>query len=190
VTPSPLLTVSEVARRSAYAPSALRFYEDRGLISATRTSGGQRRYSRAVLRRLAFIRAASNVGLSLDEVAEELRTLPSGRTPNAADWGRISEDWKARLNERIAAIEALRDRLDGCIGCGCLSLKTCSLYNPDDVIGTHMSGAGRLPELLRRPAPRERDKAEPQEGEKAEPGEQQKAQPQPRGIPEGVGAAG
>ena len=170
---SSLLTVSEVARRSGFAPSALRFYEERGLISATRTGGGQRRYARPVLRRLAFIRAASNIGLSLDEVAEELRMLPSGRTPNAADWGRISTDWKARLDERIAAIEALRDRLDGCIGCGCLSLQTCSLYNPDDVIGTQMSGAGRLPELLRRPAPREREKPQA-----------------PRGSPEAVATAG
>jgi MerR family redox-sensitive transcriptional activator SoxR len=147
------LTVAEVARRSGFAPSALRFYEDKGLIDASRTAGGQRRYRRAVLRRLAFIRAASNVGLSLDEIATELATLPQGRSPDAEDWRRISEDWRARLDERIAAIEALRDRLDGCIGCGCLSLRTCSLYNPDDVIGTRTTGAGRLPEVLRRPQP-------------------------------------
>jgi MerR family redox-sensitive transcriptional activator SoxR len=159
------LTVSEVAHRSGFAPSALRFYEEKGLIEASRTSGGQRRYARAVLRRLAFVRAASNVGLSLDEIAAELDTLPQGRTPNAADWRRISEDWRARLDEQIAAIEALRDRLDGCIGCGCLSLRTCALYNPEDVIGTRTSGAGRLPELLRR------------------------AQP-PRGLPESVVAGG
>ena len=147
------LTVAEVARRSGFAPSALRFYEAKGLIEASRTSGHQRRYARAVLRRLAFIRAASNVGLTLDEIAAELGTLPHARTPNSADWRRISEDWRARLDEQIAAVEALRDRLDGCIGCGCLSLGTCSLYNPEDVIGTRTSGAGRLPELLRRPQP-------------------------------------
>src|SRR6478752_1945373 len=131
------LTVSEVAHRSGFAPSALRFYEEKGLIEASRTSGGQRRYARAVLRRLAFVRAASNVGLSLGEIAAELDTLPHGRAPNAEDWRRISEDWRSRLDE--------------CIGCGCLSLRTCSLYNPEDVIGTRTSGAGRLPELLRRP---------------------------------------
>ncbi len=147
------LTVAEVSRRSGFAASALRFYEDKGLIDASRTAGGQRRYRRTVLRRLAFIRAAGNVGLRLDEIATELATLPQGRSPDAEDWRRISEDWRARLDERIAAIEALRDRLDGCIGCGCLSLRTCSLYNPNDVIGTRTSGAGRLPELLRRPQP-------------------------------------
>jgi MerR family transcriptional regulator, redox-sensitive transcriptional activator SoxR len=173
MTPRPLLTVSEVSRRSGFAPSALRFYEDKGLIEASRTPGQQRRYERVVLRRLAFIRAASNVGLTLDEIAEELRTLPRGRTPTAEDWRHISQDWRARLDERIAAIEALRDRLDGCIGCGCLSLGSCSLYNPEDVLGVSAQGARRLPELLRRPVAREREKAEP-----------------PRGVPEGVGAAG
>ena len=167
------LTVAEVAHRSGFAPSALRFYEAKGLIEASRTSGRQRRYARAVLRRLAFIRAAGNIGLSLDEIAAELETLPQGRTPNAQDWQRISEDWRARLDEQIAAIEALRDRLDGCIGCGCLSLRTCSLYNPEDVIGTRTSGAGRLPELLRRPVAREREKAQPT-----------------RGLPEGLDAPG
>ena len=109
-------------------------------------------------------RAASNVGLSLDEIAAELDTLPHGRTPNSEDWRRISEDWRARLDGGDPLVEALRDRLDGCIGCGCLSLRTCSLYNPEDVIGTRTSGAGRLPELLRRTGARERDTTGAQRG--------------------------
>ena len=150
----PLLTVAEVSRRSGFASSALRFYEREGLIAATRTTGNQRRYERTVLRRLAFIRAARNVGLSLDEVRAELATLPADRAPTKADWRRISRGWRARLNEKIAAIEALRDRLDSCIGCGCLSLKICSLYNPDDLMAAMADppGAALLPALLRRPA--------------------------------------
>ncbi|NNG34459.1 redox-sensitive transcriptional activator SoxR [Nakamurella aerolata] len=146
------LTVGEVARRSGFAPSALRYYEAEGLIDAGRTSGGQRRYRRDVLRRLAFIRAARNVGLSLDEIAQELARLPSGRAPTAGDWVRISRDWQRRLNDQIAAIEALRDRLASCIGCGCLSLRSCTLNNPDDVLGADGShpGARLWPEPLRR----------------------------------------
>jgi MerR family redox-sensitive transcriptional activator SoxR len=149
-----LLTMAEVAARSGFAPSALRFYERNGLIMATRTSGNQRRYERAVLRRLAFIRAARNVGLTLDEVRAELAQLPAERTPTTADWHRISRGWRGRLNEKIAAIEALRDRLDSCIGCGCLSLRACALYNPDDLLGRQAQppGAALLPALLRRPA--------------------------------------
>ncbi|MGB3187208.1 MAG: redox-sensitive transcriptional activator SoxR [Ornithinimicrobium sp.] len=146
----PSLTVSQVCQRSGYAASALRFYEERGLIQATRTPGNQRRFPRSVLRRLAFVRAARSIGLSLDEISTELSALPESRTPTKADWRRISQSWQARLNERIEAIEALRDRLDGCIGCGCLSLRSCALYNPGDVIGESQTGAGRLPDLLRR----------------------------------------
>jgi MerR family transcriptional regulator, redox-sensitive transcriptional activator SoxR len=148
-----LLTMTEVSSRSGFAPSALRFYEREGLIAAQRTSGNQRRYERIVLRRLAFIRAARNVGLSLDEVRRELAHLPADRAPNSADWRRISRDWRERLNEKIAAIEALRDRLDSCIGCGCLSLKACALYNPDDRLAglAQPPGAALLPALLRRP---------------------------------------
>jgi len=151
---SALLTMSEVAARSGFAPSALRFYERAGLITATRTSGNQRRYERAALRRLAFIRAARNVGLTLDEVRAELAQLPAERTPTTADWHRISRGWRGRLNEKIAAIEALRDRLDSCIGCGCLSLRACALYNPEDRMGRQAQppGAALLPALLRRPA--------------------------------------
>lgn len=150
-----LLTVSQVAARSGFAASALRFYEREGLIAAHRTTGHQRRYERIVLRRLAFIRAARNVGLSLEEIRQELGRLPDNRTPSAADWRRISRSWRRRLNDRIAAIEALRDRLDSCIGCGCLSLKVCALYNPEDRLAdqTDPPGAALLPALLRRPAP-------------------------------------
>ena len=145
-----LLTVSEVSARSGFAASALRFYEREGLIDARRSSGGQRRYERPVLRRLAFIRAARNVGLSLDEIRAELAGLPLSRTPTPRDWQRISDRWRSRLDERIAAIEALRDRLDSCIGCGCLSLKSCGLYNKDDAAGaSNIAGAALLPELLR-----------------------------------------
>jgi MerR family redox-sensitive transcriptional activator SoxR len=149
-----LLTVSQVASRSGFAASALRFYEREGLIAAHRTAGRQRRYERIVLRRLAFIRAARNVGLSLDEIRQELGHLPANRAPTATDWRRISRSWRGRLNDRIAAIEALRDRLDSCIGCGCLSLKACALYNPDDRLAEQAEppGAALLPALLREPA--------------------------------------
>lgn len=145
------LTVGEVAHRSGFHASALRFYEAQGLIEATRTGGGQRRYRRDVLRRLAFIRAARNVGLSLREVASELARLPDGRNPTLKDWARISRDWEARLNDQIAAIEALRDGLTGCIGCGCLSMRTCILSNPDDVLAGSPAapGAALLPKALR-----------------------------------------
>lgn len=147
-----MLTVSEVSHRSGFAPSALRFYEAEGLIEAVRTSGGQRRYHRDVLRRLAFIRAARNVGLSLDEVRAELQELPASRTPTKADWARISRHWRSRLTEQIAALEALRDGLERCIGCGCLSLKICGMSNPGDVASTFGGepGAAYLPEVLRR----------------------------------------
>jgi MerR family redox-sensitive transcriptional activator SoxR len=145
-----LLTVSEVAHRSGFAPSAIRFYDKEGLITASRTAGGQRRFERSMLRRLAFIRAARNVGLSLDEVAAALATLPDGRTPNRADWGRLSKDWRARLDDQIAGLTALRDSLDSCIGCGCLSLKKCAFSNPSDTAAVAGPGAAYLPKSLRR----------------------------------------
>src|SRR3954469_3224298 len=114
-----LLTVGEVAQRSGFATSALRYYEREGLIHATRTAGGQRRFQRNVLRRLAFIRAARNIGLALDEVRDVLTQLPDSRTPTRADWTRISQAWRSRLDEQIGALVALRDGLDSCIGCGC-----------------------------------------------------------------------
>ena len=146
--PDDLLTVGEVAHRSAFAASALRYYEREGLIAATRTAGGQRRYARNVLRRLAFIRAARNIGLSLQEVRDALERLPGGRTPTKADWAALSRSWRSRLDDQIAALEALRDGLDSCIGCGCLSLKRCAISNPGDIAGTRGAGAVYLPSPL------------------------------------------
>lgn len=131
-----LLTIGEVGARAGVSPSALRFYEREHLIDAERSDGGQRRYRRDVLRRIAFIRAAQRVGLSLDAIREALASLPDARTPTAGDWRKLSLSWKALLNERIAELERLRDRLDSCIGCGCLSLRACALSNPDDVAAT------------------------------------------------------
>ncbi|RCW43225.1 MerR family redox-sensitive transcriptional activator SoxR [Halopolyspora algeriensis] len=139
-----LLTIGEVAHRSGVAQTALRFYEDRGLISATRTSGNQRRYERGVLRRLAFIRAAQRVGLSLEQVAEALATLPQDHAPTKADWERLSRRWRDELDARIDGLQRLRDRLTGCIGCGCLSLRTCALHNTDDRMAEFGPGAPRL----------------------------------------------
>ena len=145
-----LLAIGEVARRSGMAPSALRYYEDLGLIAATRTAGGARRYPRSVLRRLAVIRAARNVGLSLPEVREALETLPPDRPPTTTDWARLSGEWRDRLDEQIAALTRLRDGLTSCIGCGCLSLDRCALSNPGDVAGRDGPGARWLPGALRR----------------------------------------
>lgn len=126
------LAIGDVADRTGVAPSALRFYEAEGLIAADRTDGGQRRFPRDVLRRVAFIRVAQRVGLTLEEIREALETLPQARTPNADDWERLSRTWRSRLDEQIALLERLRDQLTSCIGCGCLSLRTCGLYNPGD----------------------------------------------------------
>jgi MerR family redox-sensitive transcriptional activator SoxR len=138
------LTIGELADRSGVAASALRYYEAQGLIESERTTGNQRRYRRVTLRRVAFVRAAQRVGLTLDEIHEALDTLPSGRTPTKADWSRLSRDWRPRIDEQIGRLERLRDRLDGCIGCGCLSLGTCALQNPDDVLAAEGPGAVRL----------------------------------------------
>ena len=146
-----LLTIGDVAQRSGFATSALRFYEKEGLIASARSEGGQRRYQRYVLRRLAFIRAARNIGLSLDEVRVVMDRLPQSRTPTRADWTRLSRGWRQRLDEQIAALVELRDGLDSCIGCGCLSLQTCRLSNPSDIAAAYTSGAAYLPAALRRP---------------------------------------
>lgn len=131
--PEPLLKIGEMADRTGVAPSALRFYEAEGLITSTRSAGGQRRFVRSMLRRVAFIRVAQRVGLSLEEIREALATLPSARTPSKSDWARLSASWRPRLDEQIAVLERLRDELSSCIGCGCLSLRSCTLYNPHDV---------------------------------------------------------
>ncbi len=127
------LTIGQLAERAGVATSAIRFYEERGLVRSRRTTGNQRRYEQAELRRIAFIRTAQRVGLTLDEIADSLATLPEGRTPNKADWTRLSRTWRPRLDDQIRRIELLRDQLDSCIGCGCLSLRTCSLRNPGDI---------------------------------------------------------
>ncbi|MGY1812693.1 redox-sensitive transcriptional activator SoxR [Blastococcus sp. SYSU D00820] len=148
-----LMTIGEVAARSGVAVSALRYYEAQGLVHCTRTPGGARRFPRSVLRRLAFVRAAQNVGLSLPEIRAALDTLPEGRTPSAQDWAQLSEAWRDRLDEQIAALERLRDGLSSCIGCGCLSLSRCALSNPGDVAGAAGPGARWLPPALRRVPP-------------------------------------
>ncbi|WP_091948613.1 redox-sensitive transcriptional activator SoxR [Trujillonella endophytica] len=147
------MTIGDVAARSGVAVSALRYYEAEGLVSCERTAGGARRFPRSVLRRLAFIRAAQNVGLSLPEIRAALATLPEGRTPTARDWARLSETWRARLDEQIAALVQLRDGLSACIGCGCLSLSRCALSNPGDTAAAHGPGARWLSPALRRVPP-------------------------------------
>lgn len=135
-----LLTIGEVAARAGVETSALRYYEAEGLVVAQRTPGGQRRFGRDVLRRLAFIRVAQRLGLTLDEIRAALAELPDHRTPTPADWARLSRRWRARLDEQIAVLERLRDDLTSCIGCGCLSFKACRLYNPDDAAASLGTG--------------------------------------------------
>ena len=135
------LTIGQLAERSGVATSAIRFYESLDLVSSVRTTGNQRRYPQSTLRRIAFIRSAQRVGLTLDEIGAALATLPDGRTPTKSDWHRLSRAWRPRLDEQIRRIELLRDRLDSCIGCGCLSLKSCWLTNPDDEMAAEGPGA-------------------------------------------------
>jgi MerR family redox-sensitive transcriptional activator SoxR len=138
------LTIGDLAQRCGVATSALRYYEERGLISSERTTGNQRRYARATLRTVSVIRAAQEVGLTLDEIGEALQSLPDSRTPTKHDWARLARGWRAQMDLRIAALEALRDDLSGCIGCGCLSLKTCVLLNPGDRASETGTGARYL----------------------------------------------
>jgi MerR family transcriptional regulator, redox-sensitive transcriptional activator SoxR len=135
-----LLPIGQVARRTGVAVSALRFYDDVGLVHAERTPGGRRAYPRDALRRISFVRIAQTVGLSLDEIREALASLPQGRAPSKADWARLSASWRPRLDDQIASLVRLRDDLDSCIGCGCLSLRACRIYNPDDAAAS--LGAG------------------------------------------------
>jgi MerR family redox-sensitive transcriptional activator SoxR len=141
------LTIGELSARSGVAPSALRFYEKLGLIHSTRTGGNQRRYDRTELRRVAFIRISAQVGVPLETIKEALASLPANRTPTKADWARLSAGWRTHLDEQIKLLERLRDTLTGCIGCGCLSLKSCRLANTDD----SLAAKGPGPVILTRP---------------------------------------
>jgi len=139
-----LLTVGEAAERCGVATSALRYYESLGLISSVRTAGNQRRYPRSTIRRISVIRIAQGLGLSLEEIGQALEQLPDKRTPTKKDWGRLSATWRGRLDEQISTLERLRDDLEGCIGCGCLSLRSCALFNQDDRASERGSGARYL----------------------------------------------
>lgn len=134
------LTIGELSSRSGVSTSALHFYERNGLIDAERTAGNQRRYPRHTLRRVAFIRVSQRVGVPLKDIRAALDSLPEGRTPTKRDWARLSQRWRAELDSRIRQLEHLRSDLDGCIGCGCLSLRSCSLQNSGDVLGTQGAG--------------------------------------------------
>jgi MerR family redox-sensitive transcriptional activator SoxR len=138
------LSIGELAHRSGVAASALRYYETLGLIRAERTSGGQRRYARSTLRRVAFVRAAQRVGLSLDEARDAMSALPADRAPDATEWSHVARAWQRRIDDEIAQLRTLRQNLTGCIGCGCLSLRTCRIYNPDDAAAERGAGARYL----------------------------------------------
>jgi MerR family transcriptional regulator, redox-sensitive transcriptional activator SoxR len=138
------LTIGELAARSGVAPSALRFYETKGLLAARRTGGNQRRYDRAVLRRVALVQAGRAAGIPLERIRAALDTLPTARTPTRRDWERLSRGWREDLDRRIRTLEAVRDRLTTCIGCGCLSIDKCSLLNPDDEAAERGAGAQYL----------------------------------------------
>lgn len=141
------LTVGEIASRSGVAVSAIHFYERKGLIASHRTEGNQRRFDRAVLRRIALIKVAQQLGVPLAEVAEQLSALPKDRAPNHRDWQKIATRWSQQLNHRIHMLEALRDSLDGCIGCGCLSMTRCTVINPGDCLAGEGQGAVALTEM-------------------------------------------
>ncbi|MER6309568.1 redox-sensitive transcriptional activator SoxR [Streptomyces sp. NPDC001657] len=168
------LTVGQLSARSGAAVSALHFYESKGLISSTRTAGNQRRYTRDALRRVAFVRAAQRVGIPLAVIRDALAELPDERTPNRDDWAKLSQVWRAELDERISQLVELRDRLTDCIGCGCLSLERCKLSNPYDNLGERGPGARRLRV--------DRATRDPQDGRPGEGGDQPRADgDRPRG---------
>ena len=135
-----LISIGELGARSGVAPSALRFYESLGLLRSERSAGGHRLFRRHALRRVAFIRVAQRMGLTLNEIREALAKVPADRAPTQNEWARVSRSWRRRLDDRIATLERLRDELTGCIGCGCLSLRRCRLYNPGDVASTLGTG--------------------------------------------------
>ncbi|WP_299326904.1 redox-sensitive transcriptional activator SoxR [Parasphingopyxis sp.] len=139
-----LLSIGDLAARTGLAVSAIRFYEEKGLVHPLRSAGGQRRFLRSDIRRLSFILIAQQLGLSIREIAEQLDRLPQGRNPTQRDWTRISKAIRSTIDARIAELERTRDRLDGCIGCGCLSLKKCQLYNPEDRAGLKGPGPRHL----------------------------------------------
>jgi len=134
------LSIGQLAERTGVAPSALRYYEREGLIQSSRTAGDQRRYPREALRRVAFVRIAQRVGLTLVEIRTALASLPEERTPTKSDWARLSNSWRPQLDAQIAVLQRLRDELTSCIGCGCLSLKACALYNPEDAAAMYWAG--------------------------------------------------
>lgn len=146
---SDLLPIGEVAARSGVSVATVRFYEERGLVESTRTGGNQRRYERHVLRRIAVVRAGQRFGLSLTEIGAALESLPHDRPPTKRDWERLSRGWHDVLTERIEALERVRDGLSSCIGCGCLSLRSCPVYNPEDELAGEGSGARRWPAAAR-----------------------------------------
>lgn len=172
-----LMPIGDLARRSGVAASALRFYETQGLLQSQRNPAGRRLFARSTLRRVAFIRAAQNLGLPLDQIREALAGLPGGRTPTQADWQRLSRTWQGLLDQRIAALTQLRDQLGSCIGCGCLSLSRCALYNPQDQAARGGAGPrywlGDRPAALTPPADSPRSSA----GPRAKPAQSRRQNP-------------
>ena len=135
------LTIGQLSERSGVAPSALRFYETKGLIASIRTNGNQRRYQSAMLRRIALIQVAQSIGFTLEEITEELSTLPMNQTATKRDWERVAKKWQGQLDSKMAQIRSLQENLTGCIGCGCLSMQKCHLLNPEDIL--HDQGQGK-----------------------------------------------
>ncbi|PML49998.1 redox-sensitive transcriptional activator SoxR [Vibrio lentus] len=138
------LTIGQLSERSGVAPSALRFYETKGLIASIRTNGNQRRYQSAMLRRIALIQVAQSIGFTLEEITEELSTLPMNHTTTKRDWERVAKKWRGQLDSKMAQIKSLQENLTGCIGCGCLSMQKCQLLNPEDILHDQGQGAQRI----------------------------------------------